>query len=106
MLEGAWYYLASTPAQIVVGMALVIYLCRRGYHRDGGGNIRRQRVASVFALSALSYSFIVLVTSQLIFHGPTIATLIQDGFGNDRIAWLMVGVIFDGALKIWDEFRS
>lgn len=98
--------LATPATSLLVGVVLLAFLIKRGFHRDLAGSLSRRKMASVFLLSASTYTFVVLVLSQLVFRGPAISILVDKGFGNERVAWLMVGVSLDGAFRIWEEFRT
>lgn len=64
----------------------------------------RQRCASVFILSASAYTFGVLSASELVIHGPKLSDLVRYGFGDQRIAWLLSGIVLDTVFRIWNEF--
>ena len=104
-LPGAWPYLASPLASLFAAILILILLVRLGYHRDRNGAITRRRLASVFGLAASSYTFAVCVLAQLVFGGPDVATLIERGFGSERVAWLLLIVVLDQFFRLWDEFR-
>lgn len=84
---------------------MVIWLMALGFHRNRDGSLSRRRLASVFLLSASAYTFTVAACSDLFFQGPSLSLIVSDGFGNQRVAWLLVGVVLDSAFRIWDEFR-
>jgi hypothetical protein len=106
MITGVWYYLASPIASLVIAVVMLSILIRLGYHRDPNNALARRRLATVVTLSAAAYTFIVLATSELIFHGPHLSVLASEGFGNVRIAWLLLAVVIDICFSIWDEFRK
>ena len=98
-------WLATPAASLIMAIFIVSLLVRAGYHRDSDGVLSRQRLASVFILSASAYTFCILATAQIFFDHPSYAVLVDKGFGNDRLAWISVGVITDSIWRIWDEFR-
>ncbi len=104
-LHGAWPYVASPLASLSAAIVILILLIRLGYHRDRSGAITRRRLASVFGLAASSYTFAVCVVAQFAFGNPEVATLIGDGFGSERVAWLLLIVVLDQSFRLWDEFR-
>lgn len=106
MLPGGWSVAATPAASVIVAFAVVILLIRHGFHRTRGGGLERRRLASIVVLSASTYTFLVLVLSQLVIHGPPISLLIHDGFGEARVGWLLLGVALDGVFRVWDEFRQ
>ena len=104
MLPGAWYYTASPAASVTAALVVLLLLVQLGYHRDEKGALARRRLGSVIVLSASTYSFGLMFLSQIVVHGPGVAELVGDGFGDARIAWLMFGVMLDGVWRVWDEF--
>ena len=104
MLGGAWAWLASSATAIFVALVVLVILIRGGFHRGPNGKLSRQRCASVFILSASAYTFGVLSVSELLIHGPKLSYLIHYGFGDQRIAWLLSGIVLDTVFRIWDEF--
>lgn len=105
MLNGFWGIVASPEASVFVGVIVLVVLVRLGYHRTIEGIITRRRLASVFGLTASTYTFGVCAIAQLLVHGPTVAQLVEHGFGNERVAWLLSILILDQGFRIWDEFR-
>ena len=104
-MGGAWGYLASSGAALAVGIAVAGLLIILRKHRDANGRVHRVRIAAVFGLAASTYTFIVCVIAQLVFHDPTIVQIIGEGFGGERIAWLLALVAADSSLRVWDEFH-
>ncbi|GAB5448699.1 MAG: hypothetical protein Gyms2KO_35720 [Gymnodinialimonas sp.] len=106
MLEGPWAWVACIEASIAVAAIAIIFLVKKGYHRDTKGAITRRRLASVLGLAASSYTFMVCVVAQLLFRGePGVSDLIRNGFGDERIAWLLFLVTADQVFRLWDEYR-
>ena len=105
MLEGAWYYAASPAASLAAALFVLGLLIRLDYHREAEGTLARRRLGSVIVLSASTYSFGLMFLSQIVLHGPNVSSLVENGFGDSRIAWLMFGVMLDGVWRVWDEFR-
>lgn len=104
-LDAVWTMLASPAAALLTAAVVSLGLVLRGYHRDPKGAIVRRKLASVIALSASSYTFGICVLSQFVLHGPSVSVLIRYGFGNTRVAWLLLGLATDQIARIWDEFR-
>ena len=100
MPEGLWSWLA-TPGAVLIVAALVAgtYL----YFKNKG-TWTRSGFATVFGIGASTYVYLVLIGSQLIFKGPSVSALIHDGFGDDRIAWLLTIVAADGVYRIYEQF--
>lgn len=106
MAGGVWGWLATPAMSILVAIVMVAVLVRCKFHRNKDGSLSRRRLASVFVLSASVYTFLVGASSELFFHGPSLSTIIREGFGDARVSWLLIGVVTDGVFRIWDEFRQ
>lgn len=101
---GAWGWLATPLASVVAGLIFVAILIRLGYHRNRDGTLSRRRIARVVILSSATYTFLIGASSDLFFHGPDLSAIIKFGFGDERVSWLLLGVIYDGVTRIWEEF--
>ena len=102
----AWAAFANPTASLIAASLAVLVLIALGYHRDATGALTRRRLTSVIGLAASCYTFVVLVASQLLLDGPSVATLIREGFGDERIAWLLLLVTVDQFFRLWDEYRA
>jgi hypothetical protein len=93
-------------ARCVIDTSLVILalLLGKGRHRVGG-RVSRQRLAGSIMLPATLYSMIVGVVGQFALKIP-ISTTINSGFGDERIAWLLVFMTADVAFRIWNLFED
>ena len=89
----------------MVGFACVGALVVSGNHLDESKKLRRRNIGAVFIVAAMTYTFSVLVSSNIVFNGPPISLLVNEGFGEQRIGWLLAGVIVDGTMRIWEEFH-
>ncbi len=105
MLVGVWEWVANPAASIFFAcLALAILICL-GFHRDASGALSKRRLGSVVGLAASSYTFTVCVVSQLLLKGPSVADLVEHGFGSERVAWLLLVLTLDQSFKLWDEYR-
>jgi hypothetical protein len=105
MIGGIWWFLANPLASMVSAVAMLSILVWLGYHRDPTGKLARRRMAAVVILSASAYTFALCAFCELFMHSPHLSVLIKYGFGEQRVAWLLLGVIIDICFSIWDEFR-
>lgn len=105
MLPGAWGVVASPGLSFISGLGLVLLLIRLKFHRQNDGSLARRRLASVFILGATTYTFGIMVLSQLFLNGPHLSDISRYGFGDSRVSYLLVAVVFDGIFRIWDEYR-
>lgn len=104
-MTGIWFWVANPAASLFFAVLAIIVLIRMGFHRDNKGALTRRRLGSVVGLAASSYTFIVCVVSQLVVKGPSVAELVQHGFGSERIAWLLLILTLDQLFRLWDEYR-
>lgn len=104
-MNTAWALAASPLPLIIASSAAVWLLVRLGYHRDRHGALTRARILAVFGLAVSIYTFGLCVLSQLVLGGPDVAMLVGEGFGSQRIAWLLLVVTLDQAVRLWDEYR-
>ncbi|WP_424981608.1 hypothetical protein [Maritalea sp. S77] len=99
-----WNYIASPAATVITALLLVGFFIATKCHRDHEGAISRRRLASVFGLSASLYTFLVCVSSELVIKGPHVSELIEHGFGNARISWLLAAFVLDAGFRLWHEY--
>lgn len=104
-LVGIWGLLATPGNAVFCAIAMVAILTFRGFHKAEDGSLARRRLASVVALSASAYTFGICILSQLCFDGPSVGEVISNGFGDERVAWLLMVFVADSIFRIWDEFR-
>ena len=105
MLEGVWGWVAHPGASLAAASLLTAVLLRRGKHVDQNNELLNMRVVSFFLLGATTYTFAVIVASNLIFDGPPASELIGLGFGDQRISWLILGVFLESTLRVWSYLR-
>lgn len=103
-MTGIWGWLATPGAAFAVGVLFVCLIVLRGRHKKADGTLARQRIGAVFVLSAITYTFSILALSELVFGGPHLSKMVETGFGDKRLAYLMVGVTSDHVLRIWSNF--
>lgn len=96
-------FLATPAAALLSSLLVVLLLIRLGAHRELSGALSRRRLASVFILSASAYTIFILSTGEL-FFGIPMERMISDGFGGQRVAWLLLAVFIDSVFRIWTEF--
>lgn len=106
MLSGFWIYAASTPAAVLVGFLALTLIVKAALRDPKSSSTRLQRAAAAFALCASVYTFGVLTISQLVISGPSVSDLIEHGFGNERVAWLMLVIICEQGIRIIDLMRA
>ncbi len=104
-MTSLWGWVASPGAALTAGVCTIILLTLNGYHRNDDNSLANTKIVKVFLLSTLAYTFLTLAISEILIEANTLPVLISDGFGNGRVAYLLVGVALDQMLRVWDEFR-
>ncbi len=105
MIDFAWSYLATPGASLIAGLFGLAYLIYSGKCRGHKVNLPRGRFANAVMLSALFYTLIVLVVGQF-FFGHAVSTTINQGFGDTRVAWLLVVLAVDVGNRVIDIFEE
>ena len=105
-MTGIWSWVATPAAPFFVGFVFIIWLIRLGRHKKNDGTLARHRIAAVFILTAITYTFGILAVSELFLNGPHLSKMVEEGFGDKRLAYLMVGVTSDHILRIWAHFSD
>lgn len=104
-IDGVWGVFANIQASIIFGFVALICMFRHIVSDNDNPGTRPQRAAAIFALCASFYTFFLLVISQ-IFGGPVISELIELGFGNERVAWLLLAVVTEQCVRLLDMIKS
>lgn len=102
-LPFVWTALASLQGSVLFGLLIVIIAMRKKRHHNGVGAMNSSRLMIVFARAASAYAFAVLVTAQLMPGTPDISDLIANGFGEDRIGYLLAVILLSQILQIYED---
>jgi hypothetical protein len=97
-----WATLARSEWAIASGIILACLLVFVGRHKDYDGSVASSKIVAAVSLGASSYTFFLVFLSEMIFHGPTTSTIIGQGFGDQRIGWLLVNIVFDSGIRIYN----
>ena len=100
---GIWLLVATPGASLFVGIVCLALLCRRNGHRESDGSLSRTKISNAVMLSAAFYTMIILIIGQF-FVGAPVSKTIAEGFGDGRIAWLIVVLALDTGMRIWSLF--
>lgn len=100
-----WGWIATPGASLLVGAICLIVLVFRGYLRDIDENGVRQRVTNALMLPVILYTIGVAVCGQFFLRIP-LSTTISEGFGNDRIGWLLVVYMMDVLGRVYAMFQQ
>jgi hypothetical protein len=94
MILTIWERAATAPAALaasIVAIAL-LFLLRR--HRDANGQTSPQKIVACMLFTLISYILIAVIAGTFFLHIP-VSTIIRDHIGDDRMAWLFVGLLAD-----------
>jgi hypothetical protein len=95
-----WGYIASSLASIIFGIVSFLVLRSSGHHRDGDNKIASGKITVCILQSISLYTLLVCLAGQWVFKIPVSQT-IHDGFGDERAAWLLLGVSVDVAMRLY-----
>ncbi|HEV7599062.1 MAG TPA: hypothetical protein VGO49_02240 [Bradyrhizobium sp.] len=99
------FYFAATPLASllagIIGLALLLFI---GAHRDTSGEVSPAKIVACVLLCIVSYTFLVLIVGNFAFHIPVSVAVAN--FGEDRIAWLMLGLLADTFSRLYRLFDS
>ena len=99
----AWLWVASPAASVTAGLVSLAILIRRGRHRDTRGRAAHGSIAMAILQGAALYTFIVTVLGHWFLHIP-VAASVQAGFGNERFAWLLLGISIDLLYRLYSLY--
>jgi hypothetical protein len=94
MPHEVWIAAASPAACLVAGITSLAILFCMGTHRTLDGKTSIPSIVASILLGITLYTLAVIVFGQFIMHIP-VSTTILERFGNDRTAWLLVGLTAD-----------
>jgi len=97
-----WQWLANAAASLVAGVLLVVLLVYFDRHRDHQGP-SAQKLVACFLGGLSAYTLLVLVVGHFFLNYP-ISEDITASFGDNRIAWLFVGITADVLARVYCMF--
>jgi hypothetical protein len=100
-----WQVIASVPASFVAGIIAFALLRGHGLHIGKDGKIATTRVISLVTSAFVAYIVCVCLIGQW-FLGIRISATIENGFGNERFAFLLVAYFLDVAIRILAAFNG
>jgi uncharacterized membrane-anchored protein len=99
-----WQWIATAPASLMAGVALVLLLVFCDGHRDDENQrISAQKLVAVFLGGLSAYTLLMLVIGHFFLNIP-ISEDISSSFGDSRVAWLFVGVTADVMARVYSLF--
>jgi RsiW-degrading membrane proteinase PrsW (M82 family) len=94
--------LATPQASLIVGVAVALLLIVLKRYRDEEGKTAPAKIVAAFLFGIGVYTLIVLIIGH--FFLDTMMSMIDENFGEPRIAWLFVGLAADGAARLYRLF--
>lgn len=98
----SWHFASTAPASLLVGVLCTAFLLIFRLHRDKDGNTSPQKIISSFLFGISTYTLIILIIGH--FGYNIMIKMIDDGFGETRVAWLFVGLAADGFARLYRVF--
>ena len=96
-------FLANAGWSVLAGVITLGCLIWRGKHRDSQGKLIQARVPLSVANGAALYTLIICMIGNWAWGMP-ISDIIRDGFGDQRMAWLMLAPTkIISMVKSWPE---
>lgn len=100
-----WTGLASGTATLVAAIVTTFIIGTIG-RRKGAGVQKDSGLLKIFILAMSFYTFVILILSQIVFRGPPVGQLVSEGFGDNRVAWLMVAVVAEQSIRMVGLFKE
>ena len=102
-MQALWAIIVSPAASVFCGLACLLSLVLRGRHRDLTGKTAHGKIAMAVLQSAACYTMLTTIAGHW-FLKIQLSETIQAGFGNDRFAWLLLGLSVDSIGRIYGLF--
>jgi hypothetical protein len=98
-----WSWSANPAASLSMGILVFIVALFQGRHRGDDGKIEPTRVISAALQPPVLYTLLISVLGHFYLKIP-ISTTFSQGFGDERIAWLVLGLSLDIAIRLLSLF--
>jgi hypothetical protein len=105
MLHTVWNLLASPAAALAVGAVALIFLVVLKRHRELTGKISAPKIVACVLLGAAGYVFFILAFGHFVLNVPA-SSIIRERIGDDRFAWLLIGVAADTFARLYRIFEA
>jgi hypothetical protein len=92
-------FLATSQASLICGALAMATLLILRRHRGEDGRTSPQKIVSAFLFGISVYTLIVLVIGHFFLHN--MLEMISGGFGEPRVAWLLLGLAADGFARLY-----
>jgi hypothetical protein len=104
MLHSAFSLISTPAASLLAGLFGVFVLIILRQHRDRVGNASPPKIVACFLLGIVSYTLLILVVGNFAFRIPI--SLAISAYGDDRMAWLMLGLLADTFARLYRLYES
>jgi hypothetical protein len=104
-MNAIYWWLATPGASLIVGITGLWWLWKKNCYRDHRGKISRQKISSAVLMPAAAYTMAIAVIGQFFLH-IDVSSTIKDGFGDQRVAWLLVFLVVDVMARYYRLFED
>jgi hypothetical protein len=94
-----WVFIASPGASLLAGILCLLVLFLKNRSRDERSKVWRADVGSVVLLAASLYTMLIVILGDF-FAIAKVSETIRDGFGDGRVAWLILGLALDTGARL------
>ncbi len=102
-LDSIWPWAANPLASIAAGILVLAILLTTRRHRARDGSTVTSRIVGAFLFGLATYTFLILIIGHFS-HFRTLSAAIHTSFGDDRVAWLIVGITIDQFARLYRIF--
>lgn len=99
---GNWAWLVGGEAALLFAVVCAMTYMARPYHL--GDDLPMRAMVGILINATAFYIIAALVVSQLIFSIP-ISSVIENGFGSKRVAWVLLFLALEIALRLHELIR-
>jgi hypothetical protein len=97
-----YHILVTSQASLIVGVLAMILLVALRRHRDEHKKTSPLKISTSFFLGVSVYTLIVLLIGHFWLNNMT--DMISAGFGEARVAWLLLGLTAENFAKLYSLY--
>jgi hypothetical protein len=98
-----WTIFANSAASVAFGVLGFILLKYSGSHRDNQNRLASIKISACVLQSIAAYTLAICIFGHWFLKIP-ISMTIREGFGDERAAWLLLGVLIDVLVRLYGLF--